>query len=144
MKVGIKCGVFSLIHAGHIQCIQDCRKYCDYLILLTNEDKYVMNKKGCVPIELDDRKYILEHIKGVDEVHSYEGFNEHFWVATFKSFRLHEEFGADAKLVMLHTAELKNEIWVPGRNIADEIVFIERTERRASVSEIFEKIRKSK
>ena len=33
MKIGFTCGVFDLFHAGHVLMLQDCRKFCEYLLV---------------------------------------------------------------------------------------------------------------
>jgi cytidyltransferase-like protein len=139
MRVGIKSGAFTVLHAGHVWCIQECRKKVDWLVVLTNDDKYIMHKKGNVPIGLEDRKYILKHIKGVDEVDHFEGLNEHFWIKNFADNRLKQEFGSEAKLIVFHTIEIEDKTWVPGQSIADEIIFIPRIP--PSVSQIYNEIK---
>lgn len=141
MKVGICAGCYSLLHNGHVWYLQQAALMCDYLIALTNEDKYIENKKGCVPIPLKERMYILSNIKGVDEVGTFQGFNEHFWLSEFRVRRLRQEFGENAELIVFHTDELKNATWLPGQQIADKIIFIPKNEIIASVSDIFETIK---
>lgn len=140
-KVGIKSGAFTLFHRGHIWCLQECRRYCDFLIVLTNSDEYIKNKKDSVPIPLEDRKYILEHIKGVYKVDSFDGSNEHEWIEHYKANQFHREFGNSAKLIVFHSDELKGNSWVPGQDIADQIVYISKVGKPESVSKIFKDIK---
>ena len=145
MRVGIKSGCWTLFHKGHVWCLQQCAKQCDYLIVLTNEDPYIMSKKGNVPIPMEDRIYILNHIVGVDEVGHFPEPTEDRWVRDFVANRLHE-FGSDAKLVVFHSDELKerheNGHRVPGQGVADEIIFIDKVAKPESVSRIYNEIRR--
>jgi len=146
MLVGIKSGVFLSLHAGHIWCIQEAKKKCSHLIILNNDDEYILKKKKVCPIKLKDRLYILSHIKGVDEVGYYSGPSEHSWIKNFKENRLHQEFGQNAKLIVFHSDELKDlkKEEIPGYGFADEIEFIDKINRPESVSKIFKEIRESK
>lgn len=141
MRVGIKSGVFGLFHAGHIFCFQECRKKCDYLIVLTNNDEYVLRKKGNVPINLNDRLYILKHIKGIDEADWFSGDTEDSWIENFKKNRLCQEFGANAELIVFHSDELEGNLSVPGERFADKIFFIPKKSRKESVTKIYNEIR---
>ena len=107
MLIGVKSGCFTLFHMGHIWAIQECAKQVDHLVILTNEDKYIERKKGCVPIDLESRMYMLKNIKGVDEVSTFEGFNEHWWISEFRARRLKSEFGKSAELIVFHSDELR-------------------------------------
>ena len=142
-KIGIKSGAWSLWHAGHTWCIQKCREYCDYLIILANDDDYVLNKKGICPISLEDRLYIIKHVNGVNEVGYFSELTEHSWIENFKNNRLYKEFGKSANLIVFHSDELKNinKEKLPGYGIADEIVFIDKINRPQSVTKIFNQIR---
>lgn len=143
--VGIKSGAWSLWHAGHTWCIQECKKYCTYLIILANDDNYILNKKGICPINLEDRLYIISNIKGVDEVGYFSEQTEHNWIKDFKEKRFHKEF-KNAKLIVFHSDELKD--WpkenLPGYGLSDEIIFIDKINRSESVTKIFSEIRKQK
>ena len=61
-------GGFDPIHVGHIELIQEAAKLGDRLIVIVNEDIFLIKKKGYVFMPLAERKTILESIKGVDEV----------------------------------------------------------------------------
>jgi len=139
MRIGIKSGCFSLLHAGHIFALRYAASRVDYLIVLTNDDKYVLKKKGSVPIPLKDRMSILAAIKYVNEVHWFPQSTEELWIGNFKSCRLYADFGQDAKLVVFHTIELANSDSVPAQSLADEIIFIPRID--SSVSDIFATIK---
>jgi glycerol-3-phosphate cytidylyltransferase len=61
-------GTFDLIHRGHISILQRAKELGDYLLvgLSTDEFNEIKNKK-CY-YTYDERKYILEAVKYVDEV----------------------------------------------------------------------------
>lgn len=65
---GIISGYFNPIHGGHIDLIREAARNCDYLIAIVNSD-FQRELKGSSPfMDEDHRGYILENIKGVEEV----------------------------------------------------------------------------
>ena len=61
-------GAFDPIHVGHIAYIREAAKLGDRLVVILNNDNFLLRKKGFVFRPFQDRKEILESIKGVDEV----------------------------------------------------------------------------
>jgi cytidyltransferase-like protein len=61
-------GGFDPIHVGHIELIQRARALGDRLVVILNNDNWLMLKKGFVFMPENERKAVLEAIKGVDEV----------------------------------------------------------------------------
>lgn len=140
--VGIKSGCFTLLHAGHVWCINECAKHCQHLIVLTNDDDYIKRKKGNVPVSLKDRLYILDNLNKVSETSFFSEDNEDTWIKDFKERRLYQEFGIDASLIVFHSDELQGSLWVPGQEYADQIIFIPKVARTESVTKIYEDIKK--
>lgn len=61
-------GGMDPIHIGHIRLIQDAKKLGDKLVVILNNDNWLKKKKGHIFMHQDERKEIIEAIKGVDEV----------------------------------------------------------------------------
>ena len=61
-------GAFDPIHVGHIAYIREAAKLGDRLVVILNNDNFLLRKKGFVFRSFEDRKEELESIKGVDEV----------------------------------------------------------------------------
>jgi len=61
-------GAFDPIHVGHVRYIREAAKLGDRLVVILNGDDFLLRKKGFVFRPFEDRKEILENIKGVDEV----------------------------------------------------------------------------
>ncbi|MGD0353019.1 MAG: adenylyltransferase/cytidyltransferase family protein [Dehalococcoidia bacterium] len=61
-------GAFDPIHVGHIAYLREAAKLGDRLVVILNNDIFLLRKKGFVFRPFEDRKEILENIKGVDEV----------------------------------------------------------------------------
>ncbi len=61
-------GAFDPIHVGHIAYIREAAKLGDRLVVILNNDNFLLRKKGFIFRPVEDRKEILEAIKGVDEV----------------------------------------------------------------------------
>ena len=72
MKISVVSGGFDPIHSGHISYINAAKKYGDYLIIALNSDAWLRQKKGKEFMPFEERKSILESIKNVDEVLSFE------------------------------------------------------------------------
>lgn len=142
-RVGIKAGCFTLLHAGHMRALRYAKEKCDHLIVLTSTDDRIADKKGCVPVSINDRIDILMELKCVDEVSFFSHLTEEIWVQEFKEERLYKEFGNDAKLLVFHDPVLKSSSTPPCQSIADEIVFIPYWPRegKRSVSDMFQLIK---
>ena len=68
MNISVVSGGFDPIHSGHISYINAAKKYGDYLIIALNSDDWLTAKKGKAFMPFEERKAILENLKGVDEV----------------------------------------------------------------------------
>ena len=56
------------IHIGHVRMIREAKKLGDKLVVIMNNDNWLKHKKGYAFMSENERKEILEAIKGVDEV----------------------------------------------------------------------------
>ena len=64
-------GGFDPVHVGHIRLIQAAAKYGD-VIVIANSDKWLYKEKGFVFMSFEQRKEILNALKGVILVDSVE------------------------------------------------------------------------
>jgi len=64
----ISSGYFDPIHIGHLEHLSLARKLGDKLIVILNNDKQAVLKKGKFFMPENERKKILESLKSVDEV----------------------------------------------------------------------------
>ncbi len=68
-KIGYTDGVYDLFHVGHLNMIETAKAHCDHLIVGVHGDDVVEEYKHHRPIiSENDRKRIIESIKGVDQV----------------------------------------------------------------------------
>ena len=68
-RIGYTQGVFDMFHIGHLNLLNNAKKYCEYLIVGINTDRLVReykNKNTIIPEK--DRASIVEAIKAVDKV----------------------------------------------------------------------------
>jgi cytidyltransferase-like protein len=72
MKLIVVSGGFDPIHSGHIAYFKSAKSYGDKLIVALNSDNWLEKKKGKFFMPLHERKSIIESIKYVDEVISFE------------------------------------------------------------------------
>jgi glycerol-3-phosphate cytidylyltransferase len=70
--VGITCSTFDLLHAGHIIMLEECKKYCDYLICALQVDPTIDRPKKNKPIQSIVERYIqLDAVSHVDKIIPY-------------------------------------------------------------------------
>jgi cytidyltransferase-like protein len=61
-------GAFDPIHIGHIRYLREAAKLGDRLVVILNSDDFLLRKKGFVFMPFEERKEILESMKGIYEV----------------------------------------------------------------------------
>jgi len=72
MKIGFTCGSFDLIHPGHILMLQDCKNFCDYLIVAIQIDPTLDRPDKNTPVQsIDERALMVKSIKYVDKILTY-------------------------------------------------------------------------
>ena len=72
MKVVVVSGGFDPIHSGHILYFTEAKKLGDKLIVALNSDDWLIKKKGKFFMNFNERKSIVENLRMVDEVISFE------------------------------------------------------------------------
>src|SRR4051812_9438583 len=68
MKRVIASGYFNPLHGGHLDMIESARKLGDYLIVVVNNDKAQLLKKGKVILDEQNRMRLIRALRDVDEV----------------------------------------------------------------------------
>lgn len=61
-------GGFDPLHIGHVRMINAAKALGTKLIIILNNDNWLMKKKGFKVMNEQDRKEILESLRSVDEV----------------------------------------------------------------------------
>lgn len=61
-------GGFDPVHVGHVRLFQKAKKLGDKLVVILNNDNWLMAKKGYVFMPQKERKEVLEALAYVDEV----------------------------------------------------------------------------
>ena len=70
--VGITFGSFDLCHYGHVLMFEECKQFCDYLIVGVQSDPSIDRPEKNSPIQShEERLGLVKSIKYVDEVRSY-------------------------------------------------------------------------
>ena len=138
MRIGIKSGTFRILTPGHIWALNYCAARCDYLIVLTNSDEYLLRKKGSCPIKLLDRLTILSSLKMIDEIGWFPEDTEDSWIELFK-YSEFTQFPDPKKLIVFHSIETQNKEYIPAKHLADEIIYVPRVE--GSTTKIIEDLK---
>jgi D-beta-D-heptose 7-phosphate kinase/D-beta-D-heptose 1-phosphate adenosyltransferase len=68
MKIVATSGGFDPLHIGHIRCFKEAKALGDWLIVVLNSDRFLIQKKGFVFMPFKERKELIASIKYVDEV----------------------------------------------------------------------------
>jgi glycerol-3-phosphate cytidylyltransferase len=70
--VGITCSTFDLLHAGHVLMLEECKKYCDYLICAIQIDPTIDRVEKNKPVQNIVERFIqLDAVKYVDKIIPY-------------------------------------------------------------------------
>jgi glycerol-3-phosphate cytidylyltransferase len=85
--IGITCSTFDLLHSGHILMLEECKKYCDYLICALQVDPTLDRPEKNKPIQSIVERYLqLDAVKYVDKIIPYNTESE--LIEIFKSLDL--------------------------------------------------------
>lgn len=77
MRIGVIAGNFDVIHPGYIHMFNECKKYCNYLIVLLHEDPTNERPEKLKPIlSVRERLLILYSLKQVNLVMTYKTESE--------------------------------------------------------------------
>lgn len=68
MKVVFVSGYFNPLHGGHLDMIQAAAKMGDHLVVVVNNDKQQLLKKGKIILDEANRLRLMRALKGVDQV----------------------------------------------------------------------------
>lgn len=68
MKRVIVSGYFNPLHGGHLDMIEAAKSLGDYLIVIVNNDKQQLLKKGKVILDEMNRMRLMSALRAVDEV----------------------------------------------------------------------------
>lgn len=68
MKLVIVSGFFNPLHGGHLDMIEAAAQLGDRLLVIVNNDKQQMIKKGKIILPQENRYRLMTALRGVDEV----------------------------------------------------------------------------
>jgi cytidyltransferase-like protein len=61
-------GGFDPVHVGHVRLFEQAKKHGDHLVVIVNNDNWLIKKKGKVFMPQDERSELLKALTCVDEV----------------------------------------------------------------------------
>jgi cytidyltransferase-like protein len=67
LRISIVSGYFNPLHVGHLRMMEAAAEMADRLIVIVNNDRQQMLKKGRIITPLDDRLEIVRALRIVDE-----------------------------------------------------------------------------
>ena len=128
MKLGLVCGAFDLLHAGHMLMLKDAKSKCSRLIVGLQIDPSVTDvsyrgkgKKSPL-MTLEERRIILEGIKYIDEIFIYDDEPE-----------LYEAIKTLGSHIRILGSDWKGK-YATGQEFADEIYYHERKHNYSTTS----------
>ena len=68
-KIVAVSGGFDPLHIGHVRMLEEAKKLGDELIVILNNDNWLINKKGFAFMPEHERKEVIEAIRHVDRVY---------------------------------------------------------------------------
>ena len=72
-KIGVIAGNFDVIHPGYIHMFDECKNYCDTLLLLLHDDPSIERPEKIKPIlSLNERTMVLNSLKQIDSIITYK------------------------------------------------------------------------
>jgi len=71
--IGVIAGAFDVIHPGYIYLFNECKRYCDHLVLLLHTDPSIERTEKLKPVlTIEERKLIISSLRQINEIMTYE------------------------------------------------------------------------
>ena len=70
-SISLVTGGFDPLHKGHLEYINEAKTYSDYLVVGINSDQWLINKKDLFFLPWEERAAVVENLKSVDKVISF-------------------------------------------------------------------------
>ena len=71
-KIGAIAGAFDVIHPGYIYLFNECKKYCDHIVLLLHIDPSIERTEKLKPVlTVEERKLIISSLRQINEIITY-------------------------------------------------------------------------
>ena len=118
-RIAVVSGYFNPIHIGHLRMIQAARQLADRLVVIVNNDRQQLMKKGRILMTEDDRLAIVAELRSVDE--AFVAVDDDATVVA--SLRQVRERHPDAELLFCNGGDRSSAGDVPSAEtlLADEI-----------------------
>ncbi len=117
MKRVIVSGYFNPLHGGHLDMIEAAKSMGDYLIVIVNNDKQQVLKKGKVILDEGNRARLISALRDVDEV-VVSIDSEPPVIETLRS--VYEKYPTD-KLIFANGGDRDGQRVVPETDVCEEL-----------------------
>ena len=117
-KIILVTGGFDPIHSGHIEYLQSAKNLGDILVVGLNSDEWLTRKKGRPFMPFRERQSVIENLKMVDKVISFDDSDN---TARGAIFKVMSTFGYGKKIIFANGGD-RVEGNVPEHDTYDNIV----------------------
>ena len=117
-KIILVTGGFDPIHSGHIEYLQSAKNLGDILLVGLNSDEWLTRKKGRPFMPFRERQSVIENLKMVDKVISFDDSDD---TARGAIFKVMSTFGYGKKIIFANGGD-RVEGNVPEHDTYDNIV----------------------
>ena len=117
-KIILVTGGFDPIHSGHIEYLQSAKNLGDILVVGLNSDEWLTRKKGRPFMPFRERQSVIENLKMVDKVISFDDSDD---TARGAIFKVMSTFGYGKKIIFANGGD-RVEGNVPEHDTYDNIV----------------------
>lgn len=122
--IGLTCGSFDLLHAGHALMLEECKKHCDILLVGLHSDPTIDRPEKNKPVmALEERFILLKANKFVNDIWIYDTEEDLYGI--LEGFIEAASKGDTVELVRFLGADWKNKEFT-GHDLPIRIHFTQR------------------
>ena len=120
-KIVLVTGGFDPLHSGHIALFQEAKKLGNKLVVGINSDAWLTRKKGQAFMSFSERKTIIENLRMVDDIISFDDSDD---TATGAIFKLMSTSGYGKDIVFANGGDRKHDNTPEETTYSDKVEFV--------------------
>ncbi len=116
-KLIIVSGGFDPVHKGHVRMFKESKEIGDYVVTALNSDEWLERKKGKPFMRFEERKEILEAFRYVNEVISFNDYDD---TASEAIRKIYDKYNSEYEIYFANGGDRKTHN-VPEMSICEEL-----------------------